>query len=642
MMRWKTAGVAILALLGIGALPARAGQYKNFRVATYIVIGATDRMKDPQWLASTWDRLSRQVKIDKVYIETYRSRRFCDESALEPIKKFFTDRGVAVAGGMALDGGSINGQFQSPCYTDPADRAMIQRASELTARHFDDIILDDFFFNTTKTPSDVAAKGADSWTNFRLKLMDEVSKNLVLGPARAVNPKVKITIKFPNWYENFAGLGYDLEQEPRLFDGIYTGTETRDSYFTEQHLQPYESYQIIRYFDNIAPGRNGGGWVDHYDFHSVDRYAEQLWDTLLAKAPEMMLFNYESLLEPLREGDRSAWEHAHTSFNYQQMLGRLGADKTPDNAAAAGCALEQIDPVIGQLGRPIGIGSYRPYHATGEDFLHNFLGMVGVPIDLQPQLPDAADSTQPQTLLLTASAADDPAIVPKIRQRLTDGASVIITSGLLQALQGRGEPGNRIEDIAEISVSNHKAIITEFEGPGGRLISKAPLSPGILIPQVHFLTNDAWMLLAGMADGNGFPLLVSDRYGKGMLYVLTIPDNFADLYRLPADVLSAIRRVVMRDFPVRLDAPAGVSLFAYDNHTFVAESYLPTPVDVTAEVMPTATRLRDLISGAMLSPTPATPATPATGGYHRSSEPARLRFVLHLPPHSYDAFAVER
>ena len=36
-----------------------------------------------------------------------------------------------------------------------------------------------------------------------------------------------------------------------------------------------------------------------------------------------------------------------------------------------------------------------------------------------------------------------------------------------------------------------------------------------------------------MANGSGYPLLLMDRYSKGMLYVWTIPDNFNDLYRLP-------------------------------------------------------------------------------------------------------------
>src|SRR5208282_1725075 len=174
---------------------------------------------------------------------------------------------------------------------------------ELAARHFDEIIQDDFFFVTTKNDSDIAAKGTNSWTQFRLKLMDEAAENLIIKPARAVNPKVKLIIKFPNWYEHFQGLGYDLDKEPKMFDGIYTGTETRDPVKTDQFLQQYESYQIIRYFENIKPGGNGGGWVDTYGSFYVDRYAEQLWDTMFAKAREITLFNWRLITMKAAAGD---------------------------------------------------------------------------------------------------------------------------------------------------------------------------------------------------------------------------------------------------------------------------------------------------------------------------------------------------
>ncbi len=88
--------------------------------------------------------------------------------------------------------------------------------------------------------------------------MRKVSQDLVLGPAKAVNPKVRVIIKYPNWYEHFQGTGYDLEKQSQMFDGIYTGTETRDPVITDQLLQQYESYSIVRYFDNIRPVGSDG------------------------------------------------------------------------------------------------------------------------------------------------------------------------------------------------------------------------------------------------------------------------------------------------------------------------------------------------------------------------------------------------
>src|SRR5271170_5618709 len=433
----------LVGVLLLSAANCLAGNYTNFDVAIYIPVGVVRSFEDPQKLQDDWNRISSQLKVDKVYIEVQRDRQLAGDELLERVKKFFLDRGVRVAGGMALsDGGS--GQFHSFCYTDPGDRAFIKSAAELAARHFDEVIQDDFFFVNTKNASDIRAKGDQSWTRFRLGLMDDAAENLVVKPARAVNPKVKLIIKFPNWYEHFQGLGYDLDKEPKLFDGIYTGTETRDPIITDQHLQQYESYEIIRYFENIKSGGNGGGWVDTYSIRYIDRYAEQLWDTMFAKARQMMLFEWSAMSRPIQPGDRAAWQDMHTSFEYYEMLAYRPnetntAPAIPTVARVAGYSLDQVDIFLGQLGNPIGIQSYRPYQSTGEDFLHNYLGMIGIPIDLHPEFPTNAD-----LVLLTEEAKFDPEIVAKIRKQLMDGKSVVITSGLLRALKGKG-----IEDICE-------------------------------------------------------------------------------------------------------------------------------------------------------------------------------------------------
>ena len=110
-----------------------------------------------------------------------------------------------VAGGMALSDGSIGGQFKSFCYTDPRDRAFIKSAAELAARHFDEIIQDDFFFDMTKNDSDITAKGNRTWTQFRLALMDDAAENLIIKPAQAVNPRVKLVDQIPELVRAFPG-----------------------------------------------------------------------------------------------------------------------------------------------------------------------------------------------------------------------------------------------------------------------------------------------------------------------------------------------------------------------------------------------------------------------------------------------------
>ena len=602
--------------------------HQNFRVAVYIPVQIVEHMKDRQWLETSWADINRQVKVDKVYIETYRSGVIADDALIDSVKKFFLDRGVQVGGGIAFAAADSK-QFRSFCYTDPKERAYVRHVSELTARHFDDIILDDFFFNNTKTDSDIAAKDGKSWSQFRLGLMDEVAQDLVVNAARAVNPNVKITIKFPNWYPHFQGLGYDLDQEPKIFNSIYTGTETRDPVATDQQLQQYESYQIFRYFENIKPGGNLGGWVDTYDIRYVDRYSEELWDTMLAKAPEITLFNWDALLVPAIPGDRDAWKSLDTTFNYDAMLAwhkDSGLSGPADMAAVAGYSLAEADSIVGQLGRPIGLKSYKPYQSSGEDYLHNYLGMIGIPIDLSPTFPTDADM-----VLLTESAKYDPQIVGKIKGQLRAGKNVAITSGLLHALQGHG-----IEDIVQMHESGQILGIQKYWGafgPGAG--TDLGESKAILAPRISFLTNDAWPVVRGTANGYAAPLLLMDRYSKGMLFVLTIPENFNDLYRLPQAVLTAIRSYLLQQFPVQLDAPSQVSLFVYDNDRFVVESYRDAPVDVTVSVLGRHSQVRNTVTGAVVEGEPVPPRP--KGQMPLTAE--RTSFKLTIPPHSFIALA---
>jgi hypothetical protein len=615
----------ILFILLFPASASLAGQYTNFQVSIYIPVGVVRSFENPNVLSNEWERVSSQLKVDKVYIEVQRDRQLASDELLERVKQFFLSKGVRVAGGMALSDGGIGGQFKSFCYTDPDDRGFIKSAAQRAARHFDEVIQDDFFFVTTKTDSDIAAKGDRTWTQFRLALMDDATENLLLKPARAINPNIKMIIKFPNWYEHFQGLGFDLEKEPKMFDGIYTGTETRDPETTDQNLQQYESYQIFRYFENVKPGGNGGGWVDTYSIRYVDLYAEQLWDTLFAKAPEITLFEWSRMNRPVAPGDRSAWESLPTSFNYDDMLAsykaRVPNGSGPTAARVAGYSLEQVDGFLGKLGNPIGVKCYKPYHSTGDDFVHNYFGNLGIPIDLSPNFP-----TNANLVLLTESAKSDPDIVGKIKGQLTAGKSVVITSGLLRALQGKG-----IEDIVEWKCTDKKILAHDYSsnfGAGDGRDINGEKNADVLFPEIEFLTNDSWALVRAMAAGKGFPLLLMNRYSKGVIYVWTLPDNLNDLYRLPVSVTSALKDYVMSDFPVRVDGPAQVALFAYDNNTFIVESYLPTETEVKISTAGEFGKLRNLVTGEIIE----------SGNRNRGMN----RFQVKLSPHSYAVFSEEK
>ena len=634
MMRRLWFAAVMILLMAVSSAGAEPQPYRSFKVTIYIPVQVVERMgRDPAWLESSWSSISSRLHVDEVFIETYRSGTSADDATLDPVKRFFASHGVVAAGGMALAGPGGFGQFRSLDYTDAKDRELVKRMSALTARHFDEIMLDDFFFVNTKSDSDIAAKGKRTWEEFRLELMDEVSRNLILKPAKDVNPNVRVIIKYPNWYPSFQGLGYDLEREPQIFPEIWTGDETRDPEITDQQLQQYESYEVFRYLENVAPGRNGGGWVDSYGVRYLDRYAEQLWDTILAKAPAINLFQYSDLLRPAEAGDRSAWQMLPTSFDYFEMMRECCGmpfspqAKDPLLADVAAYALRQVDRVAGELGKPLGLSSYRPYHSSGEDFLCDMVGMIGIPVEMYPEWPQA------KTVLLTEAAKHDSGIVSKIEQRLRAGDNVVITSGLLRALEDQG-----MNQITDMRLTGHvlgaTSYVAGFGSGGGSELAGS--QNAILFPEVHFYTNEDWAVVRGLAAGRGVPLLLMDKYGEGTLYVWTLPENLNDLYRLPSSVLDSLRRYLQPGSPVRLEGPAKVSLFTYDNGAFVVESYLDHPVAV--RITANFAQIQNLLTGVTLTGDPVTTrfAPPRRSG--TAPAPGQYGFDLQIEPHSFVAF----
>ena len=616
-----------ISLLSLNILHAQ--HYNNFKVSVYCRAYEVRQMGDTNnYLKPLWNEISRQLKVDKVYLETHRDLIIVNQDTLNIAKKFFKDRGIEVAGGITLTISEPN-RFQTFCYSNPDDRKKVKELSEYTAKNFNEFILDDFFFTNCKDDGAIKDKGNKSWTQYRLDLMAEAAQSLIIGPAKAVNPKVKVVVKYPNWYEHFQGLGFNLEKEPKLFDGIYTGTETRDAVMSAQHLQPYLGYNIFRYFENIAPGRNGGGWVDPGGMNYFDRYAEQLWITLFAKAREQTLFDFRQLSRPIYFTDRAPWQGQHTSFDYDEMMEPINyngdsAYRPSTIARVAGYTFEKVDKVLGQLGNPIGIKSYRPYHSVGEDFLQNYLGMIGLPMNMEPEFP-----SEDSVILLTEEAKFDDHIADKIKKQLTDGKTVVITSGLLRAIQDKG-----LNDIAELRYTDRKALVQDFTAGTFQLIHG---DKPVLIPQIQYLTNDSWEIVSGINGDDGWPILHEADYSKGHLYVLTIPDNFADLYNLPAEILNKIREVLCGQLKVQIDGSSKISLYAYDNNTFIVESFLDKETAVKVVTSTQFKKITDLNSNQVFD---AEIRTPRMSYIEKNRGPKNV-YSITVKPLSFRVFKME-
>ena len=524
------------------------GNYRNFKLVTYFVAHAAARVTRDE-LEQQLDFICRHLRLDKVYLEPWRGELASAEQ-IEMIRDAFHRRGIEVAGGLTTVIPTPEGAKPKPrlfdtfCYNDPAMRAKLKEVSAFIGERFDEFIIDDFFFTDCACPDCLRerdaynrAHGTTGWQDYRLDLMKRVSVEDVIRPAKAANPNVKITIKYPNWAESYQETGYNPAEQRRLFDMIYTGTETRDPVTTDQHLPRYLSYSLMTYFENMWPGHNGGGWFDTFDTHVTEHYLEQAYLTAFSRPKEMMLFCFQSLVDNMY---------------------------TP----ALGFQLDRLDALLDHAGSPVGIACYLPDNCQGEDNAQDFLGMVGLPMVCTPYFPEKAE-----TILLTRSSACDADVVDRLDAYLRAGGTAVVTTGFMEAARGRG-----IENLTSIRLRGRRMEAERYRvenrSPEGWPACVYPMAqrPAVF-PVAEFRNNATWAVVKAAHGEESCGIWLRDYCGDGTLWTLAMPDAFPDLYRIPAEALSRIRQSV----PVRglwLEGPARISLFVYDNDTFVVYPYV--------------------------------------------------------------------
>lgn len=513
--------------------------YKNFNLAAYVYAYYLDRA-DEKEMQDGIDYFKKYVPLKKVYLETHRARVRVPRDKMEKAIKLFEDNGIEVSGGITstgtIDGNPKPSLFDTFCFTDEDYRQEYLDIIRYTASLFDEIILDDYFFTACRCEKCIDAKGDMSWSQYRLKLMEEFSHEVV-DLAKSVNPKLNFIIKYPNWYESYQETGYNPEKQKDIFDMIYTGTETRTPAYNHQHLQRYLSYSIVRLLENVAPGRNGGGWIDlGGSSDNLNVWLEQANLTLLAKAPELMIFNLYTLVD-------------------SPALPPLGQE------------LYRIDALLDQAGTPTGVALYEPYNGDGEDQAVNYLGMAGIPFEPKPEF----DEKDP-TIFLTATSACDPEVIDKLEPYVRNGGHAIITNGFFHKTYDKG-----IKGMTSVRISGKKMVGKEFlidnynENDWSFAEATEPISFEIL----NHKNNATWTDVLVQSGEYNFPILTEDQYGKGKLYILNMPENIADLYKLPQKVWRMIRKDFSKGMRVYLASEAKYNLFAYDNDVYCVQNYRP-------------------------------------------------------------------
>lgn len=515
------------------------GKYRNFKMVIYCTAQSMVRITEAE-LAEQLAFFQKYTGCDKVYLEPYRDGLMIPDDQLKMVKTFFLERGIEVSGALTTtcedlceadsEKQRLGGTY---CYTNQAMRERLVKTVRYTARHFDEFIIDDWFFTGCTCEDCRKAKGNRSWEEFRTSLLAEVSRELIMKPAKEENPNCRVIIKFPNWSEAYQESGYQPAVQRHIFDAIYTGTETRDTHRSDQHLPKYCSYSLMRLMENYAPGRNGGGWFDPYGCYPMELYGEQAYLTAFARGREICQFCWGSL--------------------YRNRV------VTP-----IGLQLEEIDRMLDQAGACTGVSCYLPPDAQGEDHLEDFLGMIGIPMDPTPDFP-----YDRKTIFLTAQALKDPLIISRLTEYVANGGKAIVTSGFYISALGKG-----IEELSSIRYRGRRFQTDTFIEDGmfapNTLRSRHPLT----FPLLEHRNNTTWALSKGVVGEENYPLILRDCYGKGQLITLAIPDEYGYLYSLPKEILGVIRSQFLGDIPYRLDGPSQVSLFSYDNDVFAVYRYV--------------------------------------------------------------------
>ena len=581
-------------------------RYQNFKIATYAHANFLSEAGEED-IQRGIDYFKSCLPLEKVYLEVHRGPFDISREKLRLFKKKFRENGIETAGGitstLSIGGKKKNTIFDVLCYSEPAYREKYLEIVRFAAEEFDEIILDDFFFTACRCKTCLEAKGKRSWAEYRTSLMAGFSSE-VIRQARSVNPACRVIIKFPNWYDSYQETGYCPERQKDIFDGIFTGTETRNMVYDQQHLPRYLSYSLPRYLERLAPGKNGGGWIDlGFSKDNLNYWLAQASFTVLSGAKELMLFNFSEL---------------------------TGSAALPPLAPV----LSQMDKVLESAGQPAGLAAYEPCGSVGEDFIMQYMGMLGIPFEPLPEWnPDRED----ESIFLDERAACDKDIVEKLKAHLLKGKKALVTTGFLKAAYDRG-----IQDITSIRFTGRRVSGREYWIDSYSLNRKTyhTGSEKINLEVLEYRTNATWCEAAVVSGECNFPLLLSDSYGDGCMYTLNVPDNFSDLYHLPGEVIGYITKCAAPHLPLYLESPAKHSTFLYDNGMFGIVSFRPYLEDVKVVLKgEEISALEDINTGEVLYPVMVKPEPLRRfDTVEAAREPVEKQFCIPLENGEYRFF----
>jgi len=362
----------------------------------------------------------RDLGAGRVFIDVWRGSRLVEHDLLRAVRDAFLDAGFQVGTGIftvsgrdeALEGtpdweadatiGSNSRWGSDICYCNPRSKEVLREAMRSAAALFDEFLIDDALCTQCTCARCRAARGDRTWSQFRRDLMLEVSRDVIVGTCREVNPRIRMIMKFPQWYDRLHLFGYDTSREPAVFDATWIGTETRDPDTPQYGYAPqYEACFNVRWHKAASP-KLEGAWFDYFDCDPTV-FVEQAYQSVLGGARNLTVFSYG---EALFRGN-----------GYH-----LGALKA---------ALPRLETLAGRLDgqEPTGVVAVRPHNADSADdgYVFDGLGMIGFP--LVPRVNWPAET--PTALLLTDHVAGDPSLAAQVAKVVNAGGTVFMTASAL-------------------------------------------------------------------------------------------------------------------------------------------------------------------------------------------------------------------
>lgn len=531
-----------------------ASAHKNdLRLSVFITTQAVNQYLSTEEGRREAVSLMRANGITKAYLEVYRGT-VAPVELLKTATDYLKKEGFEVAGGIATVPGPDFGvrqeaRFEWFNWQNSKTQTDLRKVMEDTAPIFDDFIVDDFLATSDTSAESAAAKGDRDWPTYRRDLLSELSSSIFLDPVKKINPKMNMIIKYPQWYDRYHVFGYDVVRQPKLYDQVWVGTESRGQDTKSfGFVQSYESFIAYRWLASLSGDKIGGAWFDHIDCDQHD-FIDQAYQSVLAGAKELIIFNYYNLTE------------GHPG----QHLLRLQLPK-----------LIALSKAV--AGKPVhGVAGYKPPHsdAGGNLYIMDYIGMLGIPL-----VPYASYPENEKVIFLPTQAAADPAVFEKLTASLDAGSRIVITAGFLASIPQGEELAKRAGLSGRVTVTPVRAQEIIVNGESQKL--EVPL-----VFDADIATDGAKVLLEAVVGKKKIPYLTQNKEGNIIVInahtfsnedfeavdeLLLCPEPIA-LVHLPREWANVIRAAFNEPLAFTGEADARVAIQPFGDDEWMIHNY---------------------------------------------------------------------